>query len=67
MNPARGSVRAGLALASLCALHLLLLRLLLQTVTSRLWNLDRLDQQELPLNTLFEYGTGERCCAHLPA
>ena len=30
-----------------------------QTLTSRLWNLDRMDQRDLPLDGNFYYGTGE--------
>lgn len=30
----------------------------LQTVSSRLWSLDRLDQRELPLDAKFTYGSG---------
>ena len=30
----------------------------LQTLSTRLWNLDRMDQRELPLDGKFNYGTG---------
>ena len=38
-----------------------------QTLTSRTWNLDRIDQRDLPLNQQYQYGTGGAAAGSRPA